>query len=108
MTSNMTVEDTHKKNCKCLEKCRPVIPVLKVGTKVWKTHLKNNWSFFMVIEKVKCYVDRGQGVWTIKEGDEKFSKSHGHLKQVMSMGLRWRDRTAEKKRRPGARKRSRI
>ncbi len=102
----MQIDETHKKNCKCLE-CRPVIPVLKVGTKIWKSHLKNNWSFLMVIEGVECYVDRGQGVWTIREGDKKFSKSHGHLKQVISMGLRWRDRPTTK-RRPGARKRSRI
>lgn len=107
MTDNMTIEEAHKKNCKCLE-CRPVIPVLKMGTKEWKSHLKNNWPFLIVIEKVTCYVDRGQGVWTIREGDEKFSKSHGHLKQVTSMGLHWRDRGKEKKQRPGARKRTRI
>ena len=79
--------EEHGKRCKCLI-CRPAIPLLKVGTKAWKTHLKNGWPFFISINRVDCYVDRGQ--WVSTQGvDGKFNKCRGHLKQVLERGLYW-------------------
>ncbi len=103
MTEIFLETEEHGKRCKCLE-CRPVIPLLKVGTKAWKTHLKNGWSFLIFIEKEECYVDRGQQVST-RGRDGRFSKYRGHLKQVLERGLGWIDNQPKPRKRRGKKNR---
>ena len=74
---------------------RSSIPLLKINTKKWKTHLKQGRPFFMKIEKVKCFVDRGQNVLS---GEPNFAKCHGHLKQVLEKGLYWIDKLPKRRR----------